>query len=124
MYNHLIDFVHQFGFHKKRSICLALVHLIKKTVSSTDCNEITTGVFLDLSKAFDTLNHEILLSKLEHYGIRGLALQWKKSYFSYCKQFIQYNNTSSSLQTIKCGVPQGSILGPLFFLCLYCFEPN
>ena len=133
MYNPLIDFVdrfdilhcYQFGFYKKRSTCLALVHLVNKIASSIECNEITAGLFLDLSKAFDTLNHEILFSKLEHYGIRGLvALQWIKSYFSNRKQFVQYNNTSSSLQTIACGVPQGSILGPLFFLFYINDLPN
>ena len=73
-------------------------------------------MFLDLSKAFDTLNHEILFAKLEHYGIRGIALQWINSYFSDRKQFDQFNETISSKQTTRCGVPQGSILGPLLFL--------
>ena len=74
------------------------------------------GVFLDLTKAFDTLDHEILFAKLEHYGIRDVALQWIKSYFSYRRQFVRINQTCSSTQTIKCGVPQGSILGRLFFI--------
>ena len=71
---------------------------------------------MDLSKAFDTIDH-ILFTKLEHYGIRDVAqLQWIKSNFSYRYQFVHFNQTCSSMQTIKCGVPQGSILGPLFFL--------
>ena len=74
------------------------------------------GVFLDLTKAFDTLDHEILFAKLEHYGIRDVALQGIKSYFYYHRQFVQINRTCSSTQTIKCGVPQGSILGRLFFI--------
>ena len=124
MHNRLVLFAerfnilyhNQFGFRRGHSTSHALVHLINNIASAIDHNEATAGVFLDLSKAFDTLNHEILFSKLEHYGIRGLALKWIKSYFLHRKQFVQYINVSSSLQTIKCGVPQGSILGPLFFI--------
>ena len=73
-------------------------------------------VFLDLFKAFDTLDHQILFTKLEHYGICDVALQWIKSYFSCRRQFVQINQACSSTHTIKCGVPQGSILSPLFFI--------
>ena len=77
--------------------------------------------FLDLSKAFDTIDHQILFGKLERYGIRGLALDWIKSFFSCRQQFVQFNSTCSSKQTIKCGVPQlqGSILGRLLFTLYY-----
>ena len=78
--------------------------------------ELAVGVFLDLSKAFDTVNPSILFEKLEHYGIRGLALKWIKSYFSNRLQFVEYIDYVSSCANIMCGVPQGSILGPLFFL--------
>ena len=98
-----------FDFH-------ALIHLINGISTAIDQRETTVGVFLDLSKAFDTIDNEILFAKLEHYGIRDVALQWIKSYFSYRRQFVQINQTCSSTQTIKCGVPQGSILGPLFFI--------
>jgi len=132
MYNRLIKYIEsldilyhlQFGFRKNHSTNLALTHLVNKIASSIDRSEITIGIFLDLSKAFDTLNHNILFYKLEHYGIRGTALQWIKSYFFERKQFVQYQSTLSSYQTIKCGVPQGSILGPLLFLLYINDLPN
>ena len=73
-------------------------------------------VFLDFSKAFDTVNHDILFETLYHYGIRGPTLQWFKSCLHERKQYVTYNDISSSANIIKCGVPQGSILGPLLFL--------
>ena len=79
----------------------ALIHLINRISSAIDQRETTIGVFLDLSKAFDTLDHQILFTKLEHYGIRDVALQWKKkkkSYFSCSQQFAQINQTCSSKQ--------------------------
>ncbi len=84
--------------------------------SAIDRREFTVGIFLDLSKAFDTVNHDILFHKLQHYGIRGLALDWIKSYFSNRLQYVQFNDTSSTYKIIKCGVPQGYVLGPLLFL--------
>ena len=106
----------QFGFRKNYSTSHVLIHLINRISSAIDPRETTVGVFLDLSKAFDTLDHQILFTKLEHYGIRDVALQWIKSYFSRRQQFVQINQTCSSMQTVKCGVPQGSILGLLFFI--------
>ena len=86
----------QFGFRKNHSTSLALIHLINKISSAIDRREITAGVFLDLSKAFDTLDHEILFAKLEHYGIRDVALRWIKSYFSCRQQFVQFNVACST----------------------------
>jgi hypothetical protein len=80
-----------------------------------DQKEFAVGVFLDLSKAFDTIDHKILFDKLAYYGIRGLALDWVKSYFSNRLQFVQFNNYCSNANNIRCGVPQGSNVGPLFF---------
>ena len=84
--------------------------------NAVERNETTVGIFLDLSKAFDTINHDILLYKLEHYGFRGVALDWFKSYLSNRKQFVRYQMRDSNHKIINCGVPQGSIFGPLLLI--------
>ena len=106
----------QFGFRKDHSTEYALTLFYEKISSAIDNKEISVGIFIDLSKAFDTVNHEILLDKLRYFGIRGLAYNWFASYLNNRQQFVQFNDTSSSRHVIKCGVPQGSILGPLLFL--------
>ena len=74
------------------------------------------GLFIDLSRAFDTISHKILIDKLYKYGIRGIALEWIKDYLLNRKQYVVYNNTKSNISSVEIGVPQGSILGPLLFI--------
>ena len=81
-----------------------------------DNGEYVIGIFLEFSKAFDTVDHNILLQKLSLYGIRGTALDWFQSYLTNRYQFVTYNGELSERKKVKCGVPQGSILGPLLFL--------
>ena len=111
-----IFYEHQYGFRQKHSTSLAIIQLVHQISIAIDNKELSAGIFLDLSKAFDTVNHGILLNKLEHYGIRGTALDWIKNYLYNRKQFVEFNNVSSNLCIINCGIPQGSILGPLLFI--------
>ena len=95
---------------------MALIILIDKIIAAIDKGEIVLGTFIDLKKAFDTVNHEILLGKLYKYGIRGIAHQWLKDYLNERCQYVSYNYSESDRMKVACGVPQGSILGPLLFL--------
>ena len=81
-----------------------------------DDDEYVLGVFLDFRKAFDCLDHSILLWKLEVYGVRGTTLYWFQSYLTDRQQFVYFDDVQSEKKTKVCGVPQGSILGPLSFL--------
>ena len=103
-------------FAKKHSTEHALLQLINYIASALDNNKFALGVFLDLSKAFDTVSHDILIAKLKRYGVEGTALQWFISYLSNREQYVHLNDISSKKSTIMFGVPQGSILGPLLFL--------
>jgi len=98
---------------------MAILEMIDKISDAIDNKYYSLGVcvFIDLSKAFDTLDHNILLRKLEYYGIRGTALMWLKSYLQNHSQFVAYNGHNYIKLSLTCGVPQGfSILGPLLFL--------
>ena len=106
----------QYGFRKSHSTELASLELIDRISKDLDNKKIPLSIFLDLSKAFDTLDHKILLKKLEYYGVTGLALEWFRSYLTNRKQVLKYNDTYSSFIDILTGVPQGSVLGPLLFL--------
>ena len=106
----------QFGFRHKFSTNHALLSITEKIRDNLDNKTFSCGEVVDLEKAFDTVNHHILIKKLEHYGIRGSALSWFSSYLSSRKQLVVLGGISSPLFDISCGVPQGSILGPLLFL--------
>ena len=113
---HNILYENQFGFQSNMSTEYAVNQVLNYIVESLEKNEIGVCIFLDFAKAFDTVNHEILLDKLEHYGIRGVALNWIKNYLNNRMQCTEIGDTQSELELIKCGVPQGSVLGPLLFL--------
>jgi hypothetical protein len=124
MYKRLISHIeknkiltqNQYGFRENRSTELAIIELVDKITQAIDKGEYTIGIFLDLSKAFDTINHKILIQKLEHYGIRGITRQWFEDYLKNRKQIVKYNHVKSKAMIIKSGVPQGSILGSILFL--------
>ena len=106
----------QFGFRAKHSTNHALFSLTEMIREALDNSNFACGIFIDLQKAFDTVDHQILLKKIEYYGIRGLANNWFKSYLSNRKQFVSINGFNSKKNTMEYGVPQGSVLGPLLFL--------
>ena len=119
LYNYLTKFDlfsdTQFGFRKFHSTAGALLDCTNEWYINLDRKMFNLVVLIDLKKAFDTVDHQILLSKLELYGIKGQAINLLKSYLTNRKQKCQVNSFSSE-RLIKCGVPQGSILGPLLFL--------
>ena len=113
-YNILFDL--QFGFRENHSTILALIEIIDNIRKEIDCGNSVVGIYLDLSKAFDTVNHDKLLVKLNNYGIRGIANLWFKSYLEGRSQLTFINSTYSDQMNVSVGVPQGSVLGPLLFL--------
>ena len=124
MYNRLLKFIDknnlfnefQFGFRNNHSTFMVLIVLVENLVTALDNGNCAVGLFLDFQTALDTVDHCILLDKLSFYGVRGIAHDWFYSYLSNRSQSVNYNDHESDLKMMKCGVPQGSILGPLLFL--------
>ena len=115
MYARVIDFIkkykilyeNQYGFQKGLSTEFAINSLLNNIVECLENKEVGFCILLDFAKAFDTVNHEILLDKLDYYGIRGTAHKWFKSYLTDRMQCTEIGNTQSKLDYVKCGVPQG-----------------
>ena len=120
LYDYLIEhdilYQSQYGFRRFHSTELAALELIDRIRQKIGQKKVPFLVFLDLSKAFDTLNHDILLTKLYYYDTKGMSLSWFTSYLENRYQYVEQNGTSSSLKEIETGVPQGSILGLLLFI--------
>ena len=109
----------QFGFRPKFTTEYAILDIYEKILNNLDNRQTTCAIFLDLAKAFDTVSHDILLQKLEAYGIWGTCLKLFESYLKNRYQFVKLENAKSIISLIEFGVPQGSILGPLLFFFIH-----
>ena len=106
----------QYGFRSGRSTALALIELTEEIAKAIDGKKFAIGVYLDIKKAYDTLNHSALIYKLDKYGMRGLVSNWLESYLANRQQFVSMENQKSKCSNITCGLPQGSVLAPLLFI--------
>ena len=107
---------YQCGFRKRYSTELATISLSDSILRLMDQGMLTGSVFIDLKKAFDTVDHDLLIEKLPRYGVRNSELLWCRNYLHYRSQVVQYENSLSPPSRISTGVPQGSVLGPLLFV--------
>ena len=118
LYNYAEDFIitkFQFGFRNNHETTQAVLNYLQN-IEQNHLHKHHVAVFIDIKKAFDSVSHPILIAKLKHYGLDETALRWFKNYLHNRKQRTLYNGISSEEQSLRCGVPQGSILGPLLFL--------
>ena len=111
-----IIYKYQFGFRKEQSTQQAIISLVEKITRSLDSRDIVIRIFMDLKKAFDTVDHRIMIRKWYAYGIRCNILNWFISYLDDRSQYVAFDETHPSTKPIKCGIPQGSLLGPLLFI--------
>ena len=121
---HNILYKLQFGFRENHSTALALTEALNEIYTNLNEGNFVLGVFLDLKKAFDTIDHSILIKKLQHYGFRGLVSNWFSSYLTDRKQNTVVNGHTLELGVVKTGVPQGSVLGPILFTIYVSDMPN
>ena len=105
-----IFYAKQFGFRSNHSTDHAILCIKDRIQKAIDNRSFSCGIFLDFSKAFDTVNHEILINELEYYGLRGLVKQWFISYLSERRQIVTVNSVKSAECSVSCGIPQGSVL--------------
>ena len=124
MYNRLNNYLdankiivdNQYGFRKEHSTYMDLLKMINDITNEQENKNYSQGVFIDLSKAFNTVDHNILIKKMYHYRIRLIVLDWFTNYLCNRKQYVSINNVNSNMLPVACGVPQGSILGSLLFI--------